>query len=150
MQLHNITPPKGAVSKPLRVGRGRGSGRGKTAGRGVKGQTSRTGHMATAGFEGGQMPLQRRIPKRGFVNPFRQVSTIVNIKDLERKFDSGAVVDLAALCEKGLVSRSASKVKILAKGKLSKKLSVKVHAFSEGAKKEIERAGGTVEIITSR
>jgi large subunit ribosomal protein L15 len=105
--------------------------------------------MATEGFEGGQMPLQRRVPKRGFVNPFRKISTIVNVGDLEKKFDAGAVVDMKTLCEKRLVKRSATQIKILAGGALSKKLVVKAHAFSAAAKHKVEAVGGTIEAISA-
>jgi large subunit ribosomal protein L15 len=146
MKLSEIKAPKGASKRRKRVGRGRGSGLGKTAGRGQKGQTSRTGNMNFGGFEGGQMPLQRRLPKRGFRHDGKVYAT-VKVSDLEARFDAGASVDEAALREKGLIKKVQDGIKILGNGKLEKKLTVKVHKVTEGAKTKIEQAGGTIELL---
>jgi large subunit ribosomal protein L15 len=148
--LHTLAGPKGATRNRKRIGRGPGSGTGEQSGKGVKGQKARTGHHgARFGFEGGQMPMQRRLPKKGFKNPFRVESFPVNLKDLEAladRFESGTV-DVDGLKAAGLVPRKYERVKILAEGELSKKLSVKAHAVSAAAKAKIEKAGGSVEII---
>jgi len=137
-------PPKGSRKKRRRIGRGEGSGRGKTAGRGTKGQNSRSGGGVALGFEGGQMPLHRRIPKRGFTNIFKKQYEIINIKDLSR-FKSGEIVDQTILFEAGLV-REDKAVKILGVGDISYPLNIKVSKASKAARDKIESAGGKVEI----
>jgi large subunit ribosomal protein L15 len=146
MELSNLKPKKGARHAKKRVGRGPGSGHGKTSGRGEKGQKSRSGFSRKLGFEGGQMPLHRRIPKRGFTNIFKKEYAVINLADLER-FDNGATVDEAALRAAGLVKGQNDGVKVLGNGKLSKKLTVSATKFSETARKSIEAAGGTVQEI---
>ena len=146
MELNNLKPKKGARHAKKRLGRGPGSGHGKTAGRGEKGQKSRSGFSRKLGFEGGQMPLHRRIPKRGFTNIFKKEYAVINLADLER-FDNGATVDEAALRAAGLVKGQNDGVKVLGNGKLSKKLTVSATKFSATAKKSIEDAGGTVQEI---
>jgi large subunit ribosomal protein L15 len=146
MELNNLKPKKGSRHAKKRVGRGPGSGHGKTAGRGEKGQKSRSGFSRTLGFEGGQMPLHRRLPKRGFTNIFKKEYAVVNLSDLER-FDNGATVDETALRQAGLVKGRNDGVKVLGNGKLSKKLTVSATKFSESAKKSIEAAGGTCQEI---
>jgi large subunit ribosomal protein L15 len=146
MDLSNLAPAPGAVKKRKRIGRGPGSGHGKTAGRGHKGRGARSGGNTPPGYEGGQMPLQRRLPKRGFRNPFRCVYGVVNLRQLEAQFDSGSVVDPNALRERGLVRRDLP-VKVLAAGELTKPLTVSAHAFSAAARERIAAAGGTVEVI---
>lgn len=142
--LGNLSPKKGAKRERKRVGRGQGSGRGKTATRGHKGSKSRSGYGVRPGFEGGQMPLQRRLPKRGFNNIFRKEYTIVQVRDLEA-FEAGTRVDRETLEEAGLIGKRDILVKVLANGELSKSLTVAVDKVSAGAKKKIEAAGGTVE-----
>jgi large subunit ribosomal protein L15 len=143
VKLHHLKPSEGAKRDRKRVGRGRAGVRGKTAGRGTKGWGAR--HNPKQGFEGGQMPLQRRVPKlKGFTNPNRDEFAVVNVETLARYFD--AEVDPAALLEHGLVHKGR-RVKILARGALDKALTVRAHAFSEAAKAKIERAGGTAELI---
>ncbi|HEX6976646.1 MAG TPA: 50S ribosomal protein L15 [Vicinamibacterales bacterium] len=146
MELSNLKPKKGARHAKKRVGRGPGSGHGKTSARGEKGQKSRSGFSRTLGFEGGQMPLHRRLPKRGFTNIFKKEYAVVNLSDLER-FDNGATVDEAALRQAGLVKGRNDGIKVLGNGKLSKKLTVSATKFSETAKKQIEAAGGTCQEI---
>ena len=146
MELSNLKPKKGARHAKKRVGRGPGSGHGKTAGRGEKGQKSRSGFSRQMGFEGGQMPLHRRLPKRGFTNIFKKDYAVVNLADLER-FDNGATVDEAALRQAGLVKGRNDGIKVLGNGKLSKKLTVSATKFSATAKQAIEAAGGTVQEI---
>jgi large subunit ribosomal protein L15 len=148
MDLSNLGPASGAIKKRKRVGRGPGSGLGKTSGRGHKGKGARSGANTPPGYEGGQMPLQRRLPKRGFKNPFRREYAVVNLRDLEARFESGAVVDPSALVERGLAHRGCL-VKILADGELGKPLTVSAHAFSAVAKERIVAAGGTAEVIKS-
>jgi len=143
MKLHELMPSKGSGKKRRRIGRGEGSGRGKTAGRGTKGQNSRSGRGVPLGFEGGQMPLQRRIPKRGFTNTFKKKYEIINIKDL-RHFKSGEIVDRVTLFEAGLVRKDKA-VKILGAGDISFPLNIKVNKVSQAAREKIESAGGTVE-----
>ena len=145
MKLHELSPAPGSTKEPKRKGRGAGSGNGKTAGKGHKGQKARSG-APRPGFEGGQMPLYRRIPKRGFTN--RNTKTIVgiNVSALER-FDNDAVITVETLIESGIVKNPRDGVKILGNGELTKKLNVKVNAFSEGAKAKIEALGGTCEVI---
>ncbi len=148
--LHTLKAPKGATRNRKRIGRGPGSGTGEQSGKGVKGQKARTGHHgARLGFEGGQMPMQRRFPKKGFKNPFRDELFAVNVGALEKRFPAG-VVDLATLQGAGMVPRSLSTVKILGEGDLKKKFTVKATAFSASAKQKIEAAGGTVEVIPTR
>ncbi len=147
MKLHELSPAPGSTSERKRIGRGPASGQGKTAGKGHKGQKARAGRGMRAGFEGGQMPLQRRIPKRGFVNIFAKEIAIVNLSALEEKFEDGAVVDVEALINAGLVKKQLDGVKVLGNGEISKKLTVKVNAFSESAKAKIEAAGGKAEVI---
>jgi len=147
VDLSNLRPKAGSVRPRKRVGRGPGSGHGKTSGRGHKGRKSRSGGTTPPGYEGGQMPLQRRLPKRGFRNPTRQEFSEVNLSALDAKFSAGAVVDPASLVETGLVRKKNAPVKVLAKGSVTKPLTVRAHAFSAKAKQLIEAAGGTVEVI---
>ena len=149
MRLHDIKPNPGAKKRRKRLGRGHGSSRGKTSTRGHKGQGSRTGSSTRATFEGGQMPYIRRIPKRGFNNArFRTEYVPVNLSDLEKSFEVGATVDVAAIKAAGLANGGGEVVvKILGNGKLEKKLKVKAHAFSESAQKAIEGAGGSCEAL---
>ncbi len=145
--LHTLKGPKGATRNRKRIGRGPGSGTGEQSGKGVKGQKARTGHHgARFGFEGGQMPMQRRFPKKGFKNPFREEVFAVNVGALEDRFPAGSV-DLAALQAAGMVPRSSKTVKILGEGELTKKLNVKATAFSAAAKEKIEKAGGKAEVV---
>ena len=146
MNLHELSPAEGSTKSSRRIGRGHGSGWGKTAGKGHKGQKARSGGSIRPGFEGGQMPLQRRIPKRGFNNIFAKKIVSVNVGSLE-VFEDGAEVTAAALIEKGIIKKEYDGVKILAGGKLSKKLDVKASAFSETAKQKIEAAGGKAEVV---
>lgn len=146
MKLYELSPAPGSVRDVKRIGRGHGSGQGKTAGKGHKGQKARAGRGFRPGFEGGQMPLQRRIPKRGFNNIFAAPYTAINVAALN-KFEDGAVVDAQALLDAGIVSKADNGVKILGNGKLEKKLTVKVAAYSESAKAKIEAAGGQAEVI---
>ncbi len=147
MKLHELSPAPGSTSERKRIGRGPASGQGKSAGKGHKGQKARAGRGMRAGFEGGQMPLQRRIPKRGFVNIFAKEIAIVNLSAIDEKFEDGAVVDVEALINAGLVKKALDGVKVLGNGEISKKLTVKVNAFSESAKAKIEAAGGKAEVI---
>ena len=149
MSLSNLRPPKGAKHSKKRVGRGQGSGQGKTAGRGHKGAKSRSGYKFKRGFEGGQMPLHRRVPKRGFHNPFRVEYEIVNLDQLAAKFDAGARVTPELLHEKGLVPGGGRPVKILARGEVGKNLTVRAHKFSGKAAEKIQAAGGAAETIAS-
>lgn len=146
MKLHELTATPGAVKKARRVGRGHGSGWGKTAGKGHKGQKARSGRGTRPGFEGGQMPLQRRIPKRGFNNIFADKIVAVNVSALE-KFENGAVIDAQALIDAGIIKNAYDGIKILSDGNLTKNLTVKANAFSEAAKTKIEAAGGKTEVI---
>lgn len=146
MDLSSLSPARAATKKRKRVGRGPGSGHGKTAGRGHKGRRSRSGGNSPPGYEGGQMPLQRRLPKRGFRPPPREEMAIVNLGQLERFADGGSV-DPTALAEQGLV-RKGRAVKVLGGGELTRRLMVKAHAFSASAKARIEAAGGSVEVLT--
>jgi large subunit ribosomal protein L15 len=148
--LHNLHANEGSTKPKKRLGRGRGSGTGKTSGKGVKGQKARPGHHgARFAFEGGQMPMPRRIPKRGFKNPNRVEAWPINVATLESTFDAGATVDIDALRGKGLVPKLVECVKILGEGDLTKKLSVKAHRVSETAKQKIEAVGGTIELLTA-
>jgi large subunit ribosomal protein L15 len=146
MRLSELQPSPGSKHKKKRVGRGPGSGWGKTAGRGHKGQNSRAGGPKGPGFEGGQMPLTRRIPKRGFTNIFRQAWAIVNLRDLQR-FAADSVVDEAALKEAGLVGVKTQRIKLLAQGEITVPLTIKVQAVSAQARERIEAAGGRVEVL---
>ncbi len=145
MKLHELSPAPGSNRDVYRKGRGHGSGNGKTAGKGHKGQKARSGGGVRPGFEGGQMPLQRRVPKRGFNNLFATRYAVVNVSDLER-FEDGAVVDTQALVEAGLVKKVFDGVKVLGNGELTKKLTVTCAAFSASAKEKIEKAGGKAEV----
>jgi len=145
MKLSELRPAAGATSGRKRVGRGKGSGLGKTAGKGHKGLRARSGGGTKPGYEGGQMPLQRRLPKRGFTNVFRREWAIVNVKDLNR-FEAGSVVDADALRREGLIRGGADGVKLLGDGEISKKLSVKVDKASKAAVAKVAAAGGTVEV----
>ena len=145
MKLHELSPAPGSNKDVFRKGRGHGSGSGKTAGKGHKGQKARSGGGVRPGFEGGQMPLQRRVPKRGFNNIFATRYATIKVKDLER-FEDGAVVDAQALVEAGLLKKTLDGVKVLGRGELSKKLTVNCAAFSASAKEKIEKAGGKAEV----
>lgn len=148
MKMHELRPAEGARTSAKRLGRGIGSGLGKTSGKGHKGQNARSGGGVRPGFEGGQMPLVRRIPKRGFNNRFRKVYSIVNISALEAKFENGAVVDAEALIVSGILSKiEDAGVKVLGGGELTKTLTVKADKFSASAKEAIEKAGGSVEVL---
>lgn len=146
MKLHELSPAPGSVTPAWRKGRGTGSGNGKTAGKGHKGQNARSGGGVRPGFEGGQLPLYRKLPKRGFYNRFAKEYSVVNVEALN-KFEDGAVVDLAALAAAGVVSQPKSALKILGKGELAKKLTVKAAIFSASAKEKIEAAGGKIEVV---
>jgi large subunit ribosomal protein L15 len=146
MDLSNLKPPKGAKHAKKRVGRGQGSGNGKTAGRGHKGAQSRSGYKFKRGFEGGQMPLHRRVPKRGFHNPFRVEYEIVNLDTLGERFEAGTVVTPELLLERGLVSGGAP-LKVLGRGELVKALTVRAHKFSGKAAEKIGAAGGAAETL---
>lgn len=146
MNLHELSPAEGAKKASRRIGRGHGSGWGKTAGKGHKGQKARSGGSIRPGFEGGQMPLQRRIPKRGFNNIFAKTIVAINVSALNA-FEDGAEVTAAALVEKGIIKAAGDGVKILGNGSLEKKLTVKVAAYSASAKQKIEAAGGKAEVV---
>lgn len=146
MKLNQLTATPGATKERKRIGRGYGAGTGKTAGKGHKGQNARSGGGVRPGFEGGQMPLQRRIPKRGFKNIFATKYASVNVEVLSR-FEDGAVVDTKALQDAGIVKKTYDGVKFLGRGEVTKKLTVKAAAFSEGAKSKIEAAGGKAEVV---
>ena len=146
MKLHELAPVMGSTQVGKRKGRGTGSGNGKTGGRGHKGQHARSGGGVRVGFEGGQMPLVRRVPKRGFNNIFAKPLTAINVAVLNR-FEDGAVVDAAALIEKGILSECPNGLKVLSNGNLTKKITVKAAAFSESAKEKIEQAGGKAEVV---
>lgn len=149
--LNNLKAPAGATHKKKRLGRGQGSGLGKTSGRGNKGQKSRSGYSRKRGFEGGQMPLHRRLPKRGFTNIFKREWAEVNLARLEELFEAGATITPDALVESGLVRKSLKKsIAILGKGDLSKALNISAHRFSESAKNKIEAAGGKAEVIANK
>lgn len=147
MKLHELSPAEGSKKAVKRIGRGPASGQGKTAGKGHKGQKARAGRGMRPGFEGGQMPLQRRLPKRGFNNIFAKEIAIVNVAALDKKFEDGATVDIAALKATGLIKKELDGVKVLGNGEISKKLTVQVNAFSDSAKAKIEAAGGKAEVI---
>ena len=146
MKLHELSPAAGSTAPAWRKGRGPGSGNGKTAGRGHKGQNARSGGGVRPGFEGGQLPLYRKLPKRGFNNKFATVYSIVNVEQLNA-FEDGAVVDLAALTEKKIVRKEFDGLKVLGRGEITKKLTVKAKIFSASAKEKIEAAGGKVEVV---
>lgn len=148
MKLHELTPPKGARQRRKRVGRGTGSGHGKTSGKGEKGQKARSGAHIHPWFEGGQLPLHRRVPKRGFSNRSRKVYAIVNLKDLDQ-FDPGTKVTPGLLREKGLIKALKAGVKVLANGGLTKPLTVSAHKLSKQAAEKILAAGGKVEVISA-
>jgi len=147
MKLNELKPNEGAKKNRKRIGRGQGSGTGGTAGKGHKGQNSRSGGGVRPGFEGGQMPLQRRLPKRGFTNIFALKVAEVNLRDLERCFEAGSVVDERALVDAGVINGRYDVIKLLAKGDLSKALTVKVNRASQNAKVKVEAAGGSLELI---
>ena len=150
VKLETLAPNPGATKTKKRLGRGRGSGTGKTSGKGVKGQKARPGHHgARKAFEGGQMPMPRRIPKRGFKNPFRVEAWPINVGTLDEVFDVGATVDVDALRAKGVLPKKAETVKILGEGELTKKLTVRAHRFSATAKQKVEAVGGVVETISA-
>ena len=146
MNLSNLRPPQGATHAKKRVGRGQGSGNGKTAGRGHKGAKSRSGFKHKRGFEGGQMPLHRRVPKRGFHNPFRVEHEVVNLDTIAERFDAGTEVTPELLRAHGLVGRTGG-VKVLARGDITKKLTIRAHKFSGKAAEKIAAAGGTAEVL---
>ncbi len=146
MNLHDLSPAPGSTQVGKRKGRGPGTGNGKTAGRGHKGQWARSGGGVRVGFEGGQMPLARRVPKRGFNNIFAKPLEAINVASLN-KFDDGATVNVCDLLDKGILSKCEHGVKVLGNGKLSKKLTVRATAFSASAKEKIEAAGGKAEVI---
>jgi large subunit ribosomal protein L15 len=147
MSLSNLRPPRGAKRPKKRVGRGPGSGHGKTASRGSKGAKSRSGFRFKRGFEGGQMPLHRRLPKRGFHNPFREEYAVVNLDVLAEVFDAGSAVTPDLLRQRGLVRDAGARIKVLGRGEIGKQLSVQAHKFSESAAKKIAAAGGVAEVI---
>ena len=146
MKMHELAPAIGSTKESKRIGRGHGSGNGKTAGKGHKGQKARAGHGMRAGFEGGQMPLQRRVPKRGFNNIFAEEWAAINVSALE-VFEDGTVVDAAALSAKGIIKKANLPIKVLGNGKLTKKLEVKLNAYSASAAEKITAAGGKAEVI---
>src|SRR5580765_743056 len=150
MSLNNLRPPKGASRPRKRVGRGMGSGHGKTASRGSKGAKSRSGFRFKRGFDGGQMPLHRRVPKRGFHNLFRVEYAVVNLDTLAEVFDDGSEVTPDVLRERGLVRETNVPVKVLGRGDIAKKLTIKAHKFSGSAAKKIEAAGGAAEVIGTK
>jgi len=147
MSLNNLRPPRGAKKPKKRVGRGPGSGHGKTASRGHKGAQSRSGFRFKRGFEGGQMPLHRRVPKRGFTNPFRVEYAVVNLDTLAEVFDAGSAVTPELLRERGIVRDSRAPIKILGRGEMTKQLTIKAHKFSETAVQKITAAGGATEVL---
>ena len=146
MKLHELRAPQGASRKAKRKGRGQATGLGTTAGRGMNGQNSRSGGGVKLGFEGGQMPLYRRLPKRGFTNRFAKKYNVINVSDLER-FDNGTEVSLEELCNAGIIKQPEARLKVLGDGELSKKLTVKAAKFSKMAAEKIEGAGGKAEVI---
>jgi large subunit ribosomal protein L15 len=147
MDLSSLKAPAGTTKKRKRVGRGDASGQGGTAGKGDKGQKARSGGKVRVGFEGGQMPLSRRLPKRGFRNPFRAKFVAVNLIDLRRKFSKGAVIDAAALLASGIVKKKGCGIKILAKGEINFPVTLKVARISQAAKEKITAAGGSIEEV---
>jgi large subunit ribosomal protein L15 len=149
MDLSNLKPPAGATRPRKRVGRGPGSGLGKTAGRGHKGAKSRAGFKRKRGFEGGQMPLHRRVPKRGFKNPFREEFATVNLDTIAAAFEAGAEVTPEALRARGLLRGRVRPVKVLGRGEIAVALTIRAHRFSESAARKIAAAGGTAEVLAS-
>ncbi len=145
--LDRLKAPKGSNKKRIRVGRGEGGGSGKTSGKGGKGQTARTGGSIKPGFEGGQMPLKRKLPKRGFTNIFRVKARIVNVGDIARVFASGGVVDEAALKDKGLIKGRRGPIKVLGDGEMNAPLTVKANLFSAKAIEKIKASGGAAEVV---
>lgn len=146
MKLHELSPAPGSNRSPKRIGRGSGSGQGKTAGKGHKGQKARSGGGVRPGFEGGQMPMTRRVPKRGFNNIFAKEIVIIDLSALN-VFDDGAVVDTQALLDNKIIKKACDGVKVLANGEITKKLTVNLAAFSATAKQKIEAAGGKAEVV---
>ncbi len=146
MKLNELSPAKGSRKAPKRLGRGVGSGTGKTAGRGTKGYNSRSGGGVRPGYEGGQMPLQRRLPKRGFTNIFKKNIAVINVRDLAR-FENGSVIDADALIQAGLVKGKRDGIKLLGHGEIQFALDVKVNQISKSAREKIEAAGGKVEVL---
>ncbi len=146
MKLHELSPAKGSQQARKRLGRGVASGQGKTAGRGTKGQGSRSGGGVRPGYEGGQMPIHRRLPKRGFTNIFKKQIAIINVQDLNR-FESGSQIDDIALVQQGLVKGRYDAIKLLGKGEIDRPVQIKVNAVSKSAQEKITAAGGTVEVI---
>ena len=147
MKLHELSPAAGSTKDVKRIGRGHGSGNGKTAGKGHKGQKARSGGGVRPGFEGGQMPLQRRIPKRGFNNIFAKQYVIINVSDLEAKFEDGAIINTNAIVEAVLVKKTLDGIKVLGNGEVTKNFTVKAAAFSKSAVEKIEKAGGKTEVM---
>jgi large subunit ribosomal protein L15 len=148
MDLSDLKPPTGATHASKRVGRGQGSGHGKTAGRGHKGAKSRSGFKRKRGFEGGQMPLHRRLPKRGFTNPFRVAYAVINLDQLETLFEAGTEVTPEILHAHGL-AQGTQHIKVLGRGEIAKALTIRAHKFSEAAVQKIQAAGGTADTITA-
>jgi large subunit ribosomal protein L15 len=146
--LNNLKPAAGSTHKKKRVGRGPGSGLGKTAGRGNKGQKSRSGYSSKVGFEGGQMPLQRRLPKRGFTNIFKKQWIEVTLATLEQSFEAGDSITPETMHERGVIAKGKRDIVVLGTGDISKALTVSAHRFTKGARTKIEAAGGTVNVIT--
>jgi len=146
MKLNELSPPKGSRRPRKRLGRGVGSGKGKTAGRGTKGHNSRSGGGVRPGFEGGQMPLHRRLPKRGFTNIFKKKVAVINIRDLS-KFEKGSIVDEAALIRAGLVKGKRDGIKLLGHGEIKTPLTIKVNMLSKNAREKVIEAGGNVEVL---
>ena len=147
MKLHELSAPEGSAKKGWRKGRGPGSGNGKTAGKGHKGQNARSGGGVRPGFEGGQIPLYRRLPKRGFNNKFAKIYSIINVETLNERFNDGDTVTIEVLCEKGIISKANDGLKVLGRGEITKNLTVCAAVFSAAAKEKIEAAGGKVEVI---
>ncbi len=147
MKLHELQPAAGSVKDVKRIGRGHGSGQGKTAGKGHKGQKARSGGSIRPGFEGGQMPLQRRMPKRGFNNIFAKEYAEINVSALDARFEDGAVVDAQALIESGAIKDAKDGIKVLGNGEITKKLTVKAAKFTASAQEKIEKAGGKAEVM---
>ncbi len=146
MKLYELSHAPNSNKKAYRKGRGAGSGNGKTSGKGHKGQNARSGGGVRPGFEGGQMPLYRRLPKRGFTNVFSTKYAVINIRDLEKRFENNATIDTQAIINSGLVKKVLAGIKLLGSGELSKKFNVTVAAFSKSAKEKIEKAGGRIEV----
>ena len=147
LSLNNLHPAKGSTHKKKRVGRGPGSGLGKTSGRGEKGQKSRSGYSSKIGFEGGQMPLHRRLPKRGFTNIFKKQWIEVSLEALEKSFDSGTEITPEVLHQRGLIKKAKHDIVVLGNGEVSKSLKVSAHRFTRSAREKIEKAGGVVTLL---